>query len=158
MPQTIDALVDGGKASAGPPLGPALGPLGVNVADVITAINEKTKAFAGMQVPVKIIVNGKDVKIEVGTPPVTSLLKKELKTEKLATVNEDKTRKLAGNLSLVVIRKIAKGKEDVLSGDFTAKVKQVLGTCVSCGVTVDGRDPRDVIRDIAEGKAVVTDG
>ena len=55
MAQRINVLVDAGKASAGPPLGPALGPLGVNVTEVIAKINEKTKDFAGMKVPVEVV-------------------------------------------------------------------------------------------------------
>jgi len=46
--KTISALVSGGEASAGPPLGPALGPLGINVLQVVNTINEKTKEFHGM--------------------------------------------------------------------------------------------------------------
>ena len=51
MTETIEALVEGGKASAGPPLGPALGPLGVNIMEIINTINDKTKEFDGMKVP-----------------------------------------------------------------------------------------------------------
>ena len=48
MPETVEALVDAGKASAGPPLGPSLGPSGVNVKQVIDEINSKTKEMEGM--------------------------------------------------------------------------------------------------------------
>jgi len=44
----VEALVNGGQATAGPPLGPALGPLGVNVLAIVTKINEVTKDFSGM--------------------------------------------------------------------------------------------------------------
>ena len=47
--QTISSLVTGGEASAGPPLGPAMGPMGVNIMQVIEAINEKTKEIKGMK-------------------------------------------------------------------------------------------------------------
>ena len=56
MGETVEALVDAGKASAGPPLGPSLGPSGVNVKQVIEEINSKTKDMAGMRVPVKVKV------------------------------------------------------------------------------------------------------
>ena len=55
--QTISSLVTGGEASAGPPLGPAMGPMGVNIMQVIEAINEKTKEFKGMKIPVTFSVD-----------------------------------------------------------------------------------------------------
>ena len=55
--QTISSLVTGGEASAGPPLGPALGPIGVNILQVIEAINEKTSEFKGMKIPVTVSVD-----------------------------------------------------------------------------------------------------
>ena len=69
--KSISALVSGGEASAGPPLGPALGPMGVNVLQVVNTINEKTKDFPGMKVPVKVEVDTETKKftIEVGIPP-----------------------------------------------------------------------------------------
>ena len=81
--ETVETLVDRGKASAAPPLGSSLGPLKVNIGQVISSINEKTKIFNGMKVPVKVIVNTetKDFKIEVGTPPASQLIKKEINLE-----------------------------------------------------------------------------
>ena len=69
--KSISALVTGGEASAGPPLGPALGPIGVNVLQVVNMINEKTKDFLGMKVPVKVEVDTETKKftVEVGVPP-----------------------------------------------------------------------------------------
>ena len=54
--ETVDALITGGKASAAPPLGPALGPKGVNIGLVVAEIKKKTADFAGMQVPIKVII------------------------------------------------------------------------------------------------------
>ncbi|MDI6721232.1 MAG: 50S ribosomal protein L11, partial [Candidatus Aenigmarchaeota archaeon] len=146
--ETVNVIVDGGKATPAPPIGPALSQLKLNVADVVKQINEKTKSFDGMQVPVKIVVDTETKKFEisVGTPPVSAMLKKELGAQKLATINEDKTRKLAGDVKLDSIIKIAQSTAPI--GDMKARVKQVLGTCLSCGVTVEGKDPREVIREI----------
>lgn len=151
--ETVETLVKGGEASAAPPLGPALGPLGVNITDVINQINEKTKIFKDMEVPVKVIVDGETKKftISVGTPPVTSMLKKELNAKKLATVSESGERSEPGDIKIEKIVEIAKAK-DSLSGDLKAKVKQVLGTCLSSGVTVNGKNPRDVQKEIDENK------
>ena len=93
MVEQIKSLVEGGKATAGPPLGPALGPLGVPINKVIEEINAKTKDFAGIQVPVTVTVDPKTkaFEIEVGTPPVSSLIKRELSLEKgAANAKEEK--------------------------------------------------------------------
>ncbi|MEM3457724.1 MAG: 50S ribosomal protein L11, partial [Thermofilum sp.] len=68
--KVFNFLVDGGKATAGPPIGPALGPLGLNVMQVVKRINELTADYAGMRVPVKVIVDveKKTFEVEVGTP------------------------------------------------------------------------------------------
>ena len=63
--QTISSLVTGGEASAGPPLGPALGPMGVNIMQVIDAINEKTTDFKGMKIPVTVEVDADTKKWEI---------------------------------------------------------------------------------------------
>jgi len=81
---------------------------------------------------------------------VPSLLKKELGKNKLATINEDKSRNMAGDITIEKIKKIAAEKR--FHGSLNSAVKQVLGTCVSCGVTVEGRNPKDVIKEIDEGK------
>lgn len=79
MAEKLELLVDGGAATPGPPLGPALGPLGVNVVQVVGKINEKTKEFKGMKVPVKILIDttSKEFTVEVGTPPASALIIKE---------------------------------------------------------------------------------
>ena len=78
--QTISSLVTGGAASAGPPLGPALGPMGVNIMEVINGINDKTKDFEGMKVPVTVSIDSdtKKWEIEIGIPSASSLILKEL--------------------------------------------------------------------------------
>jgi large subunit ribosomal protein L11 len=144
----IDAIVQGGKANAGPPLGPSLSQAGVNVADVIAKINEKTKSFDGMEVPVKVIIDdNKNIEVEVGSPPVSAMIKKELNVEKLAEVQEDGTRTCPGDISLDAVINIAKSK-DAIAGELKNKVKQVLGTCLSVGVTVDGKEPKELQKEI----------
>jgi large subunit ribosomal protein L11 len=150
MAETIEALVDGGKASAGPPLGPALGPLGVNIMQIINTINEKTKQFEGMKVPVKVIIDPKtkDFDIEVGTPPASSLIFKELGVEKgSGAAGKHKI----GNLTMDQVIKIAKMKQDNLLGkELKQKAKEIIGTCVSIGVTVEGKKPSEIQKAIDE--------
>ena len=148
----VELLVNGGQATAGPPLGPALGPLGLNVLAVVNKINELTKDYAGMKVPVKVIVDPetKQFEVNVGTPTTSALIVSELKIEKGS--GNPKAQKV-GNLSMEQLIRIAKIKRsELLSKTLKNAAKEVLGTCVSMGVTVDGKDPKDVIREINEGK------
>lgn len=150
--QTVEALVEGGKATAAPPLGPALGPLGVNIGQVVSEINKKTSAFNGMQVPVKIIVDitSKSFQISVGTPPTSSLIKKETGIEKGAS--NPKTDKVADILIEQLI-KIALMKQDSLSGrTLKEKVKEVMGTCNSMGILVEGKTAVESIKEVNLGK------
>jgi len=150
MADTVEALIEGGKATAGPPLGPALGPKGVKTNDVIAAINEKTKAFAGMKVPVKIIIaDDKSFEIKVGTPPVSALIKGELGLE--SGSSNTRTTKV-GNLSIEQIKKISEMKKyDLLGATVKARVLEVAGNCVCVGVTVDGKNPKDFQADVKKG-------
>ncbi|MHC1576692.1 MAG: 50S ribosomal protein L11 [Methanosarcinaceae archaeon] len=150
MSNIIEALVPGGKANPGPPLGPALGPIGVNIKDVVDRINEKTKDYNGMQVPVKIIVDDdKNVEIEVGTPPTSALILQELGIEKGA--GEAGTQ-VVGDITIPQIAKVARMKKgDLLSYSLKCAVKEVLGSCVPMGVTAEGMDARDCQKAINEG-------
>lgn len=153
---TIPALVEGGKATAGPPLGPALGPAGVNIGQVIAAINEKTKAFAGMSVPVKVVVDkdAKTFEIEVGTPPVSALVKGELGLKE--PVKEEagaKGKKVIGNLTIAQCVKISEMKKDsTLAKGRKNIVREIIGTCLSLGVTVEGKNAKEAMKEVAEGK------
>jgi large subunit ribosomal protein L11 len=148
----VEALLSGGEATAGPPLGPALGPLGVNVLQIVNRINELTSGYSGMKVPVRVIVDieTKAFEVEIGTPTTSALIVKELGIEKGS--GNPKAEK-AGNLTVEQVVKIAKMK---LPGSYAlsdnSAAKEVLGSCISMGITVDGRDPREIQKEISEGK------
>ena len=151
MAEVVEVLVPGGKATAGPPLGPSLGPLGINVKAVVDEINKKTASFNGMQVPVRIEVDAKkNFTLTVGIPPTTALIKKEAGIEK---GSKEPNAIVAGNLPFEAAVRIANMKlEGMLSYELKTAVKEVIGTCVSVGVTVDGKKPKEVLALIAEGK------
>ncbi len=150
MPRVVEVLVPGGKATPGPPLGPAIGPLGLNVKQVVDKINEETKDFDGLPVPVKIIAKeDRTFEIEVGIPPVSALIKKELGIEKGSKATG---KEFVGDLKLEQVISIAKIKQkQMLAYDLKNAVLEVLGTAVSMGVTVEGKNPRDVQRERKEG-------
>lgn len=147
----VESLVSGGQATAGPPLGPALGPLGLNILAVVNKINELTKDYAGMKVPVKISVDveNKTFEVTVGTPTASALIVSELKIEKgSGTPNTQKV----GDLTMDQVIRIAKIKKpELLASNLKAAAKEMLGTCVSMGVTIEGKDPREVQNEIDEG-------
>jgi large subunit ribosomal protein L11 len=150
--KTVELIVAGGQATAGPPLGPALGPLGVNIMQVVTKINELTKDYAGMKVPVKVSVNTDDKTFEVtvGVPTSSALLVSELKIEKgSGTPNSAKV----GDVKVDQIVRIAKIKRpELLARTLKDAAKEIMGTCISMGVTVEGKDPREVQKEVDEGK------
>ncbi|HDI46657.1 MAG TPA: 50S ribosomal protein L11 [Candidatus Methanomethylia archaeon] len=146
--KTFSFLIEGGRASGGPPIGPALGPLGLNIMAVVSKINEVTKEFEGMRVPVKVVVDvdTKEFEVEVGTPTTVALIARELHIDKgSGNPRLDKV----GDLSFEQVVKIAKIKRpQSLAKTLKGVVKEVLGTCVSMGVTVEGKDPREVQKEV----------
>jgi len=149
--QVVEVLVTGGQATPGPPLGPVIGPLGLNVKQVVDKINEATKEYTGLNVPVRIIVKeDRSFEIQVGIPPVSALIKRELKLEK-GSSNPGKD--FVGNITLEQLIKIARMKRaSSLSYSLRGVVKEALGTCVSMGITVEGKNPKEIIKEIDEGK------
>ncbi len=150
--QTISSLVTGGEASAGPPLGPALGPMGVNILQIISAINEQTKEFKGMKIPVSVLVDAdtKKWEIEVGIPSASALLLKDAGIQKGSGTSGTEW---VGEVSADMIAKIAKVKlETSYASSLKSVAKQIVGTCVSLGIKVEGKTPKEFTAEIDEGK------
>lgn len=150
--RVVEFIVEGGKATAGPPIGPAIGPLGVNVVAVVNKINELTKDYAGMRIPVKVIVDPetKTFDVEVGIPTTAALILKEAGVSKgSGKPNVEKV----GNLTMEQIIKIAKIKRSkLLAKTLKAAAREIIGSCVSMGITIEGKEPKVVLREINEGK------
>lgn len=150
--ETVEVLIEGGKATAAPPLGPALGPTGVNIGQVVADINKKTGDFKGMKVPVKVIVNTeeKSYEISIGTPPAAQLIKKEAGITKGAS--NPLTEKVA-DLMMEQIIKISNMKQDSLLGNDTKnRVREIIGTCQSMGILIEGMTAQEALKAIGDGK------
>lgn len=148
---TIVGLIEGGKATGGQPLGPQLGPLGVNINGIVASINEKTKEYSGVKIKVKVIVNTdtKDFKVEVGSPSMSAMILKEINAQ-LGAKTKDET---VGNITIDQLKNLVKTKEASMQGKTNAdRAKQVLGTCKSMGVTCEGKNPKEVIKKINAGE------
>lgn len=146
----IKVMVEGGKANT-KDIGPKLGPYKLNISEVIKKINEKTKAFEGMTIPVEIEIdpNTKEFEIFVGSPPTSQLILKELGLEKGAQRPKEE---VIGNLSMEQVIKIALMKKDNLHAKtLKAAVKTIVGVCVSMGVNIEGKDPRVITKEIDQG-------
>jgi len=151
MAGTIEALVPGGEASPGPPLGPELGPTPVNVQDVVQEINDETAAFDGMEVPVTVEYDDDGAfSISVGVPPTAELVKDEAGFE---TGSGEPQKNFVADLTAAQVKKIAEQKSsDLLSYDPFNAAKEVVGTCTSLGVTIEGNDPREFKQRMEEGE------
>lgn len=148
----IKLIVEGGKMQPGPTVSQQLGPAGINLGKVIKDVNEATKGFAGMKVPVEIDADTKtkSFKISVFSPPVAELIKKELGLEKGS--GQPNTIKV-GNIALERIISIGQMKmPDLLAKDMKSAVKLVAGTCVSLGVLIDNKEPKEVEKEIDSGR------
>lgn len=150
--QKVSSLVTGGQASAGPPLGPALGPMGVNIMEVIKAINEKTKDFEGMKVPVTVTVypDTKKWEVEVGIPSAAALVLKEAGIQKgSGTSGTD----WVGDIGIESIVKVAKTKLELsYASSLKSVAKEIIGTCLCLGIKIEGKSPKEITAEISQGK------
>jgi len=150
--QKVSALVTGGGASAGPPLGPALGPLGVNIMEVIKAINEKTTDFEGMKVPVTVIVDTdtKKYEIEIGIPSAAALILKEAGIQKGSGASGSEW---VGDVTMDSVVKVANTKLDKsYASSLKSVAKTIIGTCLALGIKVEGKTPKEITAEVTEGK------
>ena len=148
----IKLLVEGGSMQPGPALSQKLGPAGININQVIQKINDSTKDFKGLKVPVELDVDlgTKEFNILVFSPPVSELLKKELGIEKGTGMHKKLT---AANASIEQIISISKTKlPNLLCKDLKSAVKTVVGSCVSLGILVENKPASEIEKDIDNGK------
>ena len=148
----IKILAEGGSMKPGPALSQKLGPTGINLNQVITKINEATKNFQGMKVPIELNINPKTktFEIKVFSPPISELIKKEIGIEKGS--GAQKEIKVA-NASIEQIIKVAKTKhQNLLCKDLKSAVKTVVGSCVSLGILIESKSAKEIELEIEEGK------
>ena len=150
--KSFRVIVTAGQATGGPPIGPLIGPLGVNIMAVVNRINELTASYVGTKVPVEIMIDTdpKEFEIKVGMLTTTALLLRDLGVGKGSGKPNTEP---VGDLSLERVVEIAKLKtEGLLAATPRAAVKEILGSCLSMGITVEGRSPKEVQREVDEGK------
>ena len=137
LANVLKLQIPAGGANPSPPVGPALGQVGVNIMDFCNAFNNETQeAEKGIPLPVVInVYEDKSFDFVVKTPPAAVLIRKILGIQKgSGEPNKEKV----GKLSRAQLEDIAKQKEpDLNSNDIDAAVKIIAGTARSMGVEVD---------------------
>ena len=131
----VKLQIPGGKATPAPPVGPALGQHGVNIAAFTKEFNERTKNDMGLIIPVVITVYAdRSFSFVTKTPPAAVLIKKECNIESGSGVpQKDKV----ATLSKEDLRKIAETKmKDLNAADIEAAERMIAGTARSMGVVV----------------------
>ena len=132
----VKLQIPAGKATPAPPVGPALGQHGINIAAFTKEFNERTKNDMGLIIPVVITVYAdRSFSIVTKTPPAAVLIKKECNIESGSGVpNKDKVAKLTREQ----VQKIAETKmPDLNSGSLEAAMSMIAGTARSMGVVVE---------------------
>ena len=148
----IKLLIDGGDMKPGPVLSQKLGPVGININQVIQRVNDSTKNLAGLKIPVELNVNAstKEFDIKVFPPPVSELLKKEMRIEKGSGIQ---AKMQVANASIEQVISVAKTKfPSMLSKDLKAAVKTIVGTCGSLGILVENELASKINEEIGKGK------
>ncbi|BCU68312.1 50S ribosomal protein L11 [Sulfolobales archaeon HS-7] len=150
--KTLKFTVEGGQARPGPPLGPTLSQMGINVAEAVKRINDVTADFKGMTVPVtlEIDTDTKKYEVKVGIPTTTALL---LKAAGAQTPSGDPAHKKIGNISLKDVVNVAITKKDSLTAKtLEGAVITILSSAATIGLTVENEEPKKVISDIYNNK------
>jgi large subunit ribosomal protein L11 len=130
----VKLLVEAGKATPSPPVGPALGQRGVNIMEFCKAFNAQTQKTEGILPVVVTVYSDKSFSFEVKSPPVSYLLKKAAKVEK---GSGEVPKKKVGRLTRSQVEEIAKVKmSDLNTDDLEAAVRIVSGTARSMGIEI----------------------
>jgi large subunit ribosomal protein L11 len=150
--KTFNFIVNGGEATGGPPIGPALGPLGVNIMTIVNKINEETAEYKGVPIPVDISIDTdtKEFTVKVGMLSTFALITQALGIQKGSqTPNTD----FVGDLTFDQLLEIARRKRDGLfSASLKAAVREIVGSCQSMGVTIDSQPAGEIQAQIGSGE------
>jgi len=143
----------GGEAAGASSLAPKVGPLGLSAKKIADDIAKSTMNYKGLRVTVKLIVQNRIAQIEV-VPSAAALIVKAL-AEPERDRKKEKNVKHSGNITLEQLYDIARTmRVRSMARTFSGTVKEILGTAVSVGCTVNGKGPREIQKAIDDGTEV----
>jgi len=151
----VALLLRGAERKPVVPLAPKIGPLGLSPKKIGEDIAKETaKDWKGLRVTVKLTVQNRQAKVSV-VPSAAALVIKALK-EPERDRKKVKNIKHSGNISLDDVIEIARTmRARSMAKEMAGTVKEILGTCVSVGCTVDGKDPKDLQQEIDDGEVEI---
>jgi large subunit ribosomal protein L11 len=131
----VKLILEGGKATPSQPVGPALGPHGVNMMAFVNEYNKRTAQYAGLQVPVLVsIYADRSMTLDVKQPTTSSMLRRAAGIEKGST---EPKRTMVGQVTRRQITEMAQMKmADLNTDDLEAAARIIAGTARSMGLSV----------------------
>ena len=124
----------------------------MNIGQIISKVNDATKNFKGLKIPVELLINAgtKEIEVKISSPPVSELLKKEIGISKGSGLQK---KELVANASIEQIISVAKQKfPNLLCNDLKSAVKTIVGTCVSLGILIESKPAKEIEEEINSGR------
>jgi large subunit ribosomal protein L12e len=146
--------VVGGEPPSNAVLSAKLSAYGCNPKKAGEEISKNTKEYTNIRLYVKLSIQAREIKQVELLPTCSAYVIKELKEPvRQRRKVKGSTHKHTGNLSFEQVKNIAKKMKDKsLAREFKGTVKEVLGTCLAVGITVDGKNPKDITKEVDAGK------
>ena len=150
----ITMKVVGGEPPSNAVLSAKLAPFGCNPKKAGETISKQTAEYTNIRIYAKLSIQAREIKNVEVIPTCSAYIIKALKEPKRQRKKEKgAVFKHTGNLTFEEIKKIANNmRPKSLAREMKGTIKEVLGTCVAVGITVDGKSPKDVQKEVDAGK------
>eukprot|EP01105_Mastigella_eilhardi_P025644 TRINITY_DN703_c0_g1_i2.p2 TRINITY_DN703_c0_g1~~TRINITY_DN703_c0_g1_i2.p2 ORF type:complete len:166 (-),score=59.50 TRINITY_DN703_c0_g1_i2:83-580(-) len=151
--ETKEILVKviGGEVGAAATLAPKVGPMGLSPKKIGEDIAKATQDWKGLRITVKLVCKNRQATVVV-LPSASSLVIQALK-EPVRDKKKEKGIKHSGNLTIAEVIEVArKMRFRSMAKELSGTVREILGTCLSVGCTVDGKSPKEITEAIINGE------
>ncbi len=150
----VTLKVVGGEPPSNAILSAKLSPFGCNPKKAGEEISKQTKEFTNIRIYVKLSIQSREIKAVEMMPTCSALIIKDLKEPiRQRRKNKGAVYKHTGNLTMEQVKTIAKKmSHKTLSREMKGTVKEVLGSCLAVGITVDGKNPKEVTTEVENGQ------